>query len=261
MAWQRYDSVYTPGQKAAFKVSRSKIDLFVDCPRCFWLDRRLGIKRPSMPPFQLNNAVDTLLKREFDEYRQKKAPHPWMSAIGLDAIPLEDTRLDDWRDNFVGVQFQHEPTNLIVFGAVDDVWVTSEGEVLVVDYKATAKDKEINDLDPPGSWHDSYRRQMEVYQWLLRKNGLKVSNTGYFVYANGQANEKSFDNTIKFVTNTFPYIGDDSWVEETLKQLKSCLEGDIPAVGSGAMGRGCEHCDYARKRTELTLEALRTRKK
>ena len=34
---------YEPGQKAAFKVSRSKIELFMQCPRCFWLDVRLKI--------------------------------------------------------------------------------------------------------------------------------------------------------------------------------------------------------------------------
>ena len=36
------------------------------------------------------------------------------------------------------------------------------------------------------------KRQMEIYQWLLRKNGFKVSDTGYFVYANGITDARSF---------------------------------------------------------------------
>ena len=50
--------LYNPKDSEPFAVSRSKIDLFVECPRCFYLDRRLGIGRPSGPPFLLNSAVD-----------------------------------------------------------------------------------------------------------------------------------------------------------------------------------------------------------
>ncbi len=256
MAWQRYDSTYTPGQQNPFKLSRSKVDFFLECPRCFWLDRRLGIKRPDMPPFQLNKAVDELLKKEFDTYRKKAVPHPWMTEIGLDAIPFAHDKMNDWRNNFTGVQYQDDKNGFILFGAVDDIWVKPDGELIVVDYKATSKNKSITDLDPPGGWHDAYRRQMEFYQWLLRKNGFKVSDTGYFVYANGKVSEKKFANTIKFETNVFGYTGKDDWIEPVIDRIKQCLEGDIPAVGNGPLGQGCDHCNYARSRTELTLNAL-----
>lgn len=261
MAWERYDTAYIPGQKTPFKVSRSKIDFFLDCPRCFWLDRRLGIKRPDSPPFLINSAIDALLKKEFDVYRSKGEPHPYMVGAGIDAIPFSHPKLDDWRHNFTGVQYLHEKTNLLIFGAVDDLWVTPDDEVMVVDYKATAKNKEIIDLDPPGGWHDAYRRQMEIYQWLLRGNDLIVSDTGYFVYANGQVNEKGFNNVVKFVTHTFPYHGNANWVEKVVVDLKACLEGDIPAVGKGPLGQGCNHCSYAKSRTELTLKAIQEKSK
>jgi hypothetical protein len=209
-----------------------------------------------MPPFQINKAIDELLKKEFDIYRKAKKPHPWMIEFGVDAIPFAHKDLDDWRNNFTGVKTLHEATNLHVFGAVDDVWVTPKNELMVVDYKATSKNKEIKDLDPPGGWHDAYRRQMEIYQWLLRQNGFDVSNTGYFVYANGLTSEKEFANVVKFETNVFPYTGSSDWVDNTLVKLKACLEGDIPAVGNGPLGEGCTHCAYAKKRTELTLKSL-----
>jgi hypothetical protein len=130
-----------------------------------------------------------------------------------------------------------------------------------VDYKATAKTAEITDLGPVGGWQDSYRRQMEVYQWLLRANGHTVSDTGYFVYANGDASKDSFNDVVEFRTNVFPHNGSDTWVEKTLQEMKKCLEGGIPPVGEAAMGGPCDFCTYARQRTELTIKALQSKKK
>jgi CRISPR/Cas system-associated exonuclease Cas4 (RecB family) len=166
---------YRPGQTEPYKLSRSRIENFIRCPRCFWLAQRLKIDQPSTPPF--------------------------------------------------------------------------------LDYKATAKDKEITDLDPPGGWHDSYRRQMEVYQWLLRGEGHKVCDTGYFVYANGISKADGFFNKVEFRTNIFPYEGSDKWVEPTLLKIKKTLEGDMPKENPA-----CEYCAYARSRTQLTLDAIAKKK-
>jgi hypothetical protein len=256
MGYER-SPAYVPGQKTPFKLSRSKIELFIQCPRCFWLEARLKIKRPSSPPFLINSAIDTLLKSEFDTYRAKGEQHPWQIEFKVDARPFTHEHLERWRHTFTGVQHLHEPTNLLIFGGVDDVWINSKDELVVVDYKATAKEQEITDLGPKGSWHDQYRRQMEVYQWLLRGEGHKVCDTGYFVYANGIAKKDGFFNKVEFRTNIFPHEGDDSWVEPTLVKIKDCLESDdMPAVGTAAMGGDCEFCGYAKARTQLTLDAV-----
>src|ERR1017187_7610486 len=144
---------YQPGQTTAFKISRSKIELYKQCPRCFWLDARLKIRRPNGPPFSLNKAVDELFKKEFDAYRRNAKPHPIMVENQIKAIPFQHADLDKWRENFVGVSTLHESTNLYVFGAIDDVWVNEANELIVVDYKATAKASEITiDAD----WQFSY---------------------------------------------------------------------------------------------------------
>jgi len=62
---------YQPAQDTPFRISRSKVDLFLNCPCCFYLDVRLGVKRPPGFPFNLNSAVDALLKKEFDHYRAR----------------------------------------------------------------------------------------------------------------------------------------------------------------------------------------------
>lgn len=257
--WRERSLPYKPGQRAPYKVSRSKIELFMQCPRCFWLDVRLKITRPSSPPFNINKAIDELFKKEFDSYRLKGEPHPIMLEYSLQAIPFAHDKLGEWRENFVGVVAIHKPTNLHVFGAVDDLWVNPEGEVIVVDYKATSKDKDVS-ID--SDWQMSYKRQMEVYQWLLRENGLKVADTGYFVYTNGRLDSEGFNNRLEFKTKLIPYTGNPSWVEPALQKMKACMDSDeMPPVGDHIMGGPCEFCTYARARTELTMRHMQTKEK
>ncbi|MCA9327067.1 PD-(D/E)XK nuclease family protein [Candidatus Saccharibacteria bacterium] len=255
---------YEPGQRAPYKVSRSKIELYMQCPRCFWLDVRRKITRPSGPPFNINKAIDELFKKEFDLYRQQSKKHPLMEKFGVDAVPFQHKDLDTWRHNFTGVSTVHEPTNLHVFGAVDDVWVDSNGALMVVDYKATAKAQPVKSLGAEGTWYDMYRRQMEIYQWLLRQNGFDVSDTGYFVYATGDPGKDAFDGVVEFETHVFPHTGSSDWVEQTLLDMKACMDSDtMPDVGRQVMdaSKDCEYCTYARARTELTVEALQKRQK
>lgn len=256
MAYQR-SPAYQPGQKAAYKLSRSRIELYMQCPRCFWLGERLKISRPSSPPFQINKAIDELFKKEFDEYRKKREPHPLMVEAKVNAIPFAHDDLDKWRHNFTGVSTLHKLTNLHIYGAVDDVWIDNDGKLIVVDYKATAKAEAVKELKEEGSWHDMYRRQMEIYQWLLSQNGFEVSSTGYFVYATASSDHDKFDNVVRFETHVFPHHGNFTWVEKTIISMKKCLDSDdMPPVGTAAMGGECEHCAYAKKRTELTLKHL-----
>jgi len=235
---KKIKNLYQPGAKEAFKLSRSKIDLFIECPRCFYLDRRRGVGRPPGFPFALNSAVDALLKQEFDTHRVKGTQHPLQKKYKIDARPVAHDDLDKWRHTFTGVQYLHQLTNFLVFGAIDDLWINNKDEYIVVDYKATAKAEEITELDK--DWHDGYKRQMEVYQWLLRQNGYQVSDTGYFVYCNGIADAEAFDQKLEFRVNLIPYQGNDSWVEKTLSDIHQCLNSDkIPPANPD-----CDYCAY-----------------
>ena len=255
MAYER-SPAYQPGQTTPFKISRSKIDLFIQCPRCFWLDARLKIGRPKGPPFTLNSAVDELLKKEFDALRKDGRQHPIQIEYGIDAKPCAHDQLNVWRHNFTGVQYLYEPTNFLVFGAIDDLWQNSKGEYIVLDYKSTSKMGKIEELGNE-SWHDQYRRQLAVYQWLLRGNGLKVSSTGYWVYANASKKRDGFDGRLEFELTLIEEKIDDKWVEPTLLKIKETLESDDMPKNAA----GCEFCDYAKARTALTLEHIQPAKK
>lgn len=234
---KRSRNLFDPKSDTPFKLSRSKIDLFFECPRCFYLDRRLGIKRPDGPPFTLNSAVDKLLKKEFDLHRAKNEAHPLMRAYGLELVPFKHERMNIWRENFKGIEFLHKQTNFLVSGAIDDVWVDKKGTIHIVDYKSTSSLKEF-DLDD--EWKAAYKRQMEIYQWLFQKNGFDVSPVGYFVACNGRTDVEAFDGKLEFNVKIVPYKGNNSWVEQILIDAHKCLVSDkLPKIS-----QNCSYCGY-----------------
>jgi CRISPR/Cas system-associated exonuclease Cas4 (RecB family) len=216
------------------KLSRSKLELLFDCPRCFWLDVKKGVHRPFGAPYTINNAIDYLLKKEFDEHRKNGTAHYLITRERIDAIPFMHADIDKWRHNFTGIQYHHKETDFLVFGAVDDVWVDSKGNLIVVDYKASgAKEGEL---------YDSYKRQMEVYQWIFRQNGFQVLNRGYFVYCRVNKDNGFAKGKLSFDIKVQPYDGNSDWVESKLQEAKKILENKEPE-----RPETCKYCKYVKE--------------
>ena len=145
------------------------------------------------------------------------------------------------------MQHHHVPTNLLIFGAIDDLWINSAKEMIVVDYKATSKKEKIDRLND--TWHITYKRQMEIYQWLIANNGYTVSKTGYFVYCNGITDKEEFNSFLEFDVNVIPYEGNSFWVENTIMNLHECLNADdIPSCKDG-----CDYCSYRDAANDVIL--------
>jgi CRISPR/Cas system-associated exonuclease Cas4 (RecB family) len=237
---QRKGNLYQKGLEKPFSISRSKIDLFLECPRCFYLDRKLGLGRPGMPGFALNSAVDALLKNEFDLLRKNGQRHELMIKYGIDAIPYNHPDLPIWRDDvykYVGASIFHKPTNLEICGIIDDVWINKQEELIIVDYKSTSTSAEISLED---EYKQGYKKQIEVYQWIFCQKGFKVNETGYFVYANAGKNRDKFDARLEFELQIISHKGDTSWVGPTIVEIKKTLESDaIPESNPD-----CEYCMY-----------------
>ncbi|PIR87768.1 MAG: hypothetical protein COU10_02875 [Candidatus Harrisonbacteria bacterium CG10_big_fil_rev_8_21_14_0_10_45_28] len=248
---------FDPNSTAPFRLSRSKIEQFTNCKKCFYIDQRLGVAQPPGYPFSLNSAVDGLLKKEFDIHRADKTPHPMMEAYGLDAVPFQHEQIDRWREvdfGRGGIHYFHEETGFDVGGAIDDVWVNPAGELIIVDYKATAKNGEVS-LD--ADWQDGYKRQMEIYQWLFLKNDFKVSPVGYFVYANGKMDKKAFDGKLEFDIKLIPYEGKTDWIEAALVEIKKTLMSDEMPESSPE----CDYCVYRNWVIKVMQPFLRKEKK
>ena len=93
-------------------------------------------------------------------------------------------------------------------------------------------------------WQRSYKRQIEIYQWLLRQNGFKVSERAYWVYANGDVSRPAFGKSLNFRMTVIPYDGKDDWVEGHIMAAKECLMRDTAPDAA----EDCEWCEFAAAR-------------
>ena len=262
----RHQGKFKPHNPAPYELSRSAIEKMIKCEACFWLEKVQGIKTPSMPGFNLNTNTDTLLKKDFDAVRGK-GPHPLMEASGLSHLrPFWHDDIGKWADSMhFGAEgrfhVDHPETNIRFGGGLDDVWENLEsGELHIVDYKSTAQlGKESKPLDKSfisapedpskPDYKAGYRRQMDMYQWITRRLGFDVSDTGYFVYVDGQhRNEQGMldgdsptQAWMRFNVSVIPYEGNDSWVEDALRRAKY-LVSEVNECPEHAPD--CEHGQY-----------------
>ena len=228
------------------KISRFAVELYINCKRCFVLSYKFNVKLRTLP-FTLNSAVDNLCKNEFDFYRKLEKPHPIFNEYNIDAVPFKHDDMDKWRNNRIGISYQNKEKGYHFHGAVDDVWVKPNGELLISDVKSTSK----NNFNWEETWKKydypkGYKRQLEMYQWLFRKNGFKVSNKAFLLYFNGLKYEKSFNQTLKFESYSIELSCEDDWVERVILEAKNQLEADELPKGE----IDCENCRYIKKRSE-----------
>ena len=107
-----------------FRLSRSKFSDFLTCKRCFYLDQVKGLKNLDTLPFTLNNAVDSLVKKEFDHHRNQQTPHPLMKKNKINAVPFKHKDIEKWQDALSrGIDYIHSDLNLKLAGGIDDVWI------------------------------------------------------------------------------------------------------------------------------------------
>ena len=157
------------------QLSPNSLNLFLECPCCFWLDKKQGIKRPPPYPYALNMAIDRLLKQEFDGYRAKGEPHPLLVANNIKAkLFPNQSLLNQWRSNFKGIRYYDSELEITLFGAVDDILEFPDGKLAPLDYKSTGS--------TAAKVYDRFQLQMDVYTYLLEKNGYSTPKKGYLAF-------------------------------------------------------------------------------
>jgi len=156
-------------------LSRSQLEVFVRCPRCFWLMKRHGVRPPESYPYTLNNALDGLVKREFDGYRAKGELPPILKEANLQARLFLDTdQLRRWRSNQAGLRWKDGLTGYLLTGALDDLLEFPDGRLAVLDFKASGKE------DP--CVYPDYQLQLDVYTFLLQQMGYRTAPFGYIAF-------------------------------------------------------------------------------
>lgn len=204
------------------KLSPTSLNLFLECPLCFWLEKKKGIRRPPPYPYALNAAVDYLLKREFDVYRAKGEPHPLISSHNIPAKLFSDQKLlNEWRNNFKGIRYYDEQLDATLFGAVDDVLEFEGGKLAPLDYKSTgSREPRI---------YERFQLQMDVYSYLMEKNNFPTAGKGYFAFYIVDK-EDGFGNRLPFKKELKEVITNPSRVPELFNKAVLLLRADEAPV-------------------------------
>lgn len=206
----------------------SSIALFLECPRCFWLDKVKGIARPRGIFPSLPGGMDRVLKEHFDGHRAKKTMPPELDGFS-GSLYGDIQRLDIWRDQFQGLQF-HDPCGITLKGAIDDLFVTTEGLYAPIDFKTRGSPIKENT-------HEFNRNQMDIYSLLLEKNGLKPAGFAILLYysprkVNASHNIEFHAEPVKIHTST----------ENALKVFRGACE--VLKGGEPAPGKNCGFCGW-----------------
>ena len=250
---KRHRGKYDPNHPGPYELSRSRIENFVRCPACFYLQQVLGVKFPSIPGFNINEATDILLKRDFDKCRQRGVSHPYLEKSGYShLIPFQHENFELWTQSLhFGAEGRfhtiHKETNLKVGGGLDDVWLNRDsGQLHVVDYKSTSTKKMGKSVSMDDWWKISYKRQMDLYVWVLRRLGFDVSDIGYFLYCDAdrfteEVFLKDAGATMYFKMSLFEYVVDCSWIEPHLFVVRNLLD---TALGCPHHQNNCEYGNF-----------------
>jgi CRISPR/Cas system-associated exonuclease Cas4 (RecB family) len=156
-----------------YKISPSSINLMEECPRCFWLAIHGKWKRPQGIFPSLPSGMDGILKIHFDKFRDKGELPPEIREECSDCKLFDDKeKLKIWRSNFKGIQYTEG--DFMLRGAVDNLLVKN-GKLIVLDYKTRG-------FPLKDDTHEHYKVQMDIYNFLLRKNGYSVENYSYLLF-------------------------------------------------------------------------------
>ena len=239
---------YNPNSSSVFKLSRTKIELFCKCERCFYFEVRLGFRELQGPSWAINSAVDELLKKEVEQCRKEDKPHGLFRDYNLNIKPFNHPDLKDWQSTRKGIQYLHEKYNILFYGGVDDIMINEKDELVVVDFKATARKNPLNTPKDVFGGGETYRRQLEIYSWLLQKNGFSVSTAGYLMYYNGDASKPSLGETMYFRRTLVEFFLNTDWIDPTIDSMYNCLQDDsVPQLDTDS----CEQCLYRETYPEL----------
>ena len=244
---EQESSIYKANQESDFKLSRSKFEDYLSCPRCFFLDRCRGLVAPQIPKFTLNETTDHLLKIEFDECRKNQQPHRLFLENGLEhLVPYQHEQMDKWRNALRGgLMAKFEDTNIVLSGGIDDLWYdTNTKEIIVCDYKSQANSHEVEAESYLSSgWHQGYKNQMDFYNYLLNLMGFKTADTSYFYVVNANRAANGFHSKLEFTETLIPYKHDFSWIPEKVREMIHCMNQDKVPANNPA----CMNCAYTKQ--------------
>lgn len=212
------------------------LNLFRECPRCFYLHHARGVHRPRGIFPSLPSGMDLVIKDYFDRFRGALPPE----LVGkVDATLFSDKGLlDQWRNWRTGLEYHDERRNAVLFGALDDCLV-ADGLYIPLDYKTKGS--------PPGAGDGEryYQTQLDAYALLLQENGFPVAPYAYLVYY--YPREVQEGGFVAFHVQPIRVATDPERVRALFERAVKLLRGsEIPQRHTN-----CEYCAWNEDRSEF----------
>lgn len=225
------------------KLSPSTLNLFLECPRCFWLDKVRKVKRPRGIFPSLPAGMDREIKNHFDKYRSKNLLPPELGGVQFEGVRLfqDQAKLDRWRNWKTGLEYRDADAS-ILSGALDDLLVKRD-QYIPFDYKTKGS---------PTSEAEAvryYQNQLDCYALLLEANGFSLEGYGYLLYYSPKA--ISEHGNALFELQAIKVATDPRRARHTFSMALKLLRGPVPPVNAG-----CEYCAWIARLTALEIPVV-----
>ena len=214
------------------KLSPSSLNLFLECPRCFWLQINEGIHRPRGIFPSLPGGMDGVIKIYFDKYREKDKLPPEIEGKIKGKLVRDQELLKKWRNWRTGLEYKDNGTGATLFGALDDC-LEDSGKYLPLDYKTRGSAPREGDSEK------YYGNQIDCYALLLEENGYPVGEFGYLIYY--YPKEVKENGVVVFDIKPIELKIDPERARKTIWDAIKLLSGPIPPHHSE-----CEYCIWGR---------------
>ena len=236
----------------AITLSKSALEKYRTCPRCFWLEKREGLKQPEGIRSGLPMGMDRVIKNHYDAWRaQGELPPEIREALpGWKLYDGKRMSLSDMRNWRKGLAVDLGE-GITLSGALDDLLYHPERKVYaMLDYKTKAK--ATNEADT----RKYYGLQAEVYDGNLDKNGYPTEGNAIFVYYYPVDFPDNYPMTVPTAGNTIMGWGvqpiwltgvDREAPRKLAREAAAMLEKDAPP----AAGQACNVCNYIKERSSL----------
>ena len=212
-----------------YKFSPSSLSLLKECPRCFWLHFNKGIKRPDSIFPSLPSGMDRILKAHFDSFMKKGMLPPELQSLNGEAKLFDDeSLLKIWRNNLKGISWNDENDNLFR-GAIDNLLVKAK-KLIVLDYKTRG-------FPLKEDTHEHYQDQLDIYNFLLRKNSYETENYAYLLFYH--PDKVNAEGGILFHTDLIKMSISIGNAEKIIKNALKTLEGGMPTCA-----KECGFCKW-----------------
>jgi hypothetical protein len=212
-----------------YKFSPSSLSLLKDCPRCFWLQFNKNIKHPETIFPSLPSGMDKILKEHFDRFMKKQQLPPELKGLNGEVKLFDNEELlKVWRSNFKGIQWTDKNGN-VFRGAVDNILQKGK-KLIVLDYKTRG-------FPLKEDTHEHYQDQLDIYNFLLRKNGYDTEEYAYLLFYHPTGVHES--GAVDFQADLVKMAISVKNAEKIFKEALAVLESTMPKPGEE-----CGFCEW-----------------